>query len=183
MQPIDPSVAHLSGPIAGSSLTRAPGSVPWEKPPQYTSVDEVMHFFLEQFQDPKMVHHFLATMEAGAPLDITIYTILSHGFSEGKWTPSLMILLIKPLTALCMMLLHRANVKYIPSYSPKKGENDDLFAMVAKKKEKDKVTAAEAKKFICAAKTAVAPTATLPEQAAAVPQGGFMSPPSPGDVS
>lgn len=173
--PIPSNALHFSGPIAGSSLTRAPGSVPWEKPPMYTTVDDAMKFFVQQFQNPMMVHSFLATIEAGAPLDVTIYTILSHGFAEGKWTPSLMVMLIKPFTALCVMLLHRAKIKYIPSYSQKKGQLDNIFDLINQKKAQDKVTNMQVKNIVGTAKTATAPSATpMP----ATPAGGLMSPPT-----
>jgi hypothetical protein len=172
--PIDPSVAHLSGPIAGSSLTRAPGSVPWEKPPQYTSVDDAMQFFVKAFQNPDNVHQFLATIEAGAPLDVTIYTILSHGFAEGKWTPSLMILLIKPLTMLLHVMLDRAKIKYIATYTPQKGKLDSLFDLVNQKKTQEKVTSQQVSQFVKVAKDQVAPTTPdIPAPASA----GLMSPP------
>lgn len=175
---LDPSSMHLSGPIPGQSLTVAPGSVPWEKPPMYTTVDQAMKFFLQSFQNEENVHEFLATMESGAPLDTVVYTILSHGFAEGKWTPSLMILLIKPVVTMLAAILKHAGIKYLPSYTPHKGKNDGVFAMLMQKKEKDKVTQEQIKTVMedAKAKEAMPDTGTL---STPPPQSkGFMSMPA-----
>ena len=40
---IDPK--FLAGPIPGSSLTGTPGNTPWENPPQYAAVEDVIEFY------------------------------------------------------------------------------------------------------------------------------------------
>lgn len=161
---------HMSGPIPGSSLTVAPGSVPWEKPPMFTQVDDAVQFIIKQFQNKENVHRFLATMEMGAPLDTTVWTLIQHGFMDGKWTPSLGMLLIKPITYLLTAMLKRAKIKYLISYSPQKGQLDDLFAGLQQKKEKQKVSDTQVKQFMSDAKSQTAAPPTMPT-------GGLMSPP------
>lgn len=160
---------HLSGPIPGSSLTVAPGSVPWEQPSMFTKVDDAIQFILKQFQNKDTVHRFLATMEMGAPLDVVVWTVISHGFTEGKWTPSLGMLLVKPVTYLFLSLLKRAKIKYLVSYSPRKGQLDDLFAGIEMKKKQQKVSETQVKEFIDGAK--------VKEATPTVPSNGLMSPP------
>lgn len=172
--PIDPSVAHLSGPIPGSSLTVAPGSVPWEKPPMFTQVDDAIQYILKQFQSKDVVHQFLATMEMGAPLDTVVWTTLQHGFMSGKWSPSLALLLIKPVTYLFTAMLKRAGVKYITTYSPKKGQLDDLFAGIQQKDKQAKVNSAKVKEFMIDAKSQ--DTSNIPTSAQSL-GNGLMVPP------
>lgn len=148
MAQLSPANAHFSGPIPGESLTRAPGSVPWERPPQYTKVDEVMHYFIQQFQNKDIVHNLLAVIEQGAPLDTVIHTILMHGFTEGKWTPALAIMLVHPLEALFRNMLKRAGIKYINSYTAHKGQNDSVFQAAIDKKDQDAVNTQRAKDFM-----------------------------------
>ena len=38
--------AFIDAPIAGQSLTSEVGGWPWEQPPQYTTVEETLEFYL-----------------------------------------------------------------------------------------------------------------------------------------
>ena len=40
--------AMLNAPIPGMSLTQEPGNMPWENPPELTTIGEVMDFILEK---------------------------------------------------------------------------------------------------------------------------------------
>jgi len=171
--------AQFSGPIPGESLTVAPGSVPWEQPPKFTQVNDAMQYILNKMQDPKQIHAFLATMEMGAPLDAVLWTLIQHGFAEGLWTPSLGIILMQPLAHFFVNILKRAGIKYIPSYTPFKGENDDLFGAVRQKQVKQKIDKEEVKKFEASLKTA-SDTSTM---VSSIPSGGLMSPPTQGATS
>ncbi len=191
--PLNPSQLGLSGPIPGESLTRAPGDAPWEKPPQYAQIDDAMNFIMKQFSDRAHCHGLLAVLEAGAPMDVIVSTILKHGFAEGKWTPSLAALLAKPLALLLHKLATQAGVKYIPSYKNPKNDLNQLLAMVESKKHKEKVTAEQVKKFQAAIKSGVSPGKAADQEPdeddmggpsdndadnapSNIPQGGLMSP-------
>lgn len=168
---------HIDGPIPGQSLTHAPGSVPWEHPPKFTDVNSAMQFLLKQLQDEETVHSFLASIEAGAPLDITVYTVLSHGFAEGLWTPSLMILLVKPLSTLLAAMLRHAGIKALASYTPQKGKLDNVFATIATKQQQAKVQTPKIKELMMQAKNMQLPSSNSPAVVSA--NKGFMSPPNP----
>lgn len=49
----------LTAPIPGQSLTVEPGSVPWEQPPQYVTLEEVVDFYLERLSNPEVIHEIL----------------------------------------------------------------------------------------------------------------------------
>ena len=42
----DPSM--LQGPIPGMSLTQEPGNMPWENPPEFSDIYDVMQFYLDR---------------------------------------------------------------------------------------------------------------------------------------
>jgi hypothetical protein len=102
----------MGGPIPGQSLTRAPGASPWEKPPQYVDPDDAMDFLFKQVTEPKHAHKLLALIGAGGTLSAIVGTILMGGFMEGKWTPDVAILLVKPLTHLLIQLCNMYEVEY-----------------------------------------------------------------------
>ena len=49
----------------------------------------------------------------GVPVDILTRTILFDGFSKGKWTADLLLLLIEPLSVIIMALGERVGIDYV----------------------------------------------------------------------
>ena len=41
----------LSAPIPGQSLTVEPGSVPWENPPEYAKLEDVVKYYTNKLDD------------------------------------------------------------------------------------------------------------------------------------
>lgn len=147
----------MGGPIPGQSLTKEPGASPWEKPPQFTDLDEAMSFLIQNMTEPKVAHKLLALMEAGIPITSILDTLLMQGFMDGKWTPDLAILLAKPLTALLIKIARMYDIE------PTTGAEDTEDV------EEDFIRLADAH----AAKAGKAPPV---EAAPKPPAGGLMSP-------
>lgn len=180
--PLSPTQQVLNGPIPGESLTQAPGSRPYEQPPQYTTIDDAMNSILKSLQDKKNTHHLLALLEAGVPMNVIVGTLLQHGFAEGKWAPSMTFLLMAPLSMLLVRIAKEAGIKYIPSYNGKRDPGlDDLYSIIEKKKAKEKVSTVANKKFEQVLKTAKVSPDTAAQLSPASnmnkSSGGFMSAP------
>ena len=45
----------IDAPIAGQSLTAELGNRPWQQPPQYTTVEEVLEFYVPRLTNPEML--------------------------------------------------------------------------------------------------------------------------------
>lgn len=54
--------------IPGMSLTSEPGNRPWEQPPLYTTLEEVVDFYTEKLTSEKSVQIILSSMEKNVPL-------------------------------------------------------------------------------------------------------------------
>lgn len=108
----------LKAPIPGSSLTKEPGSMPYEKPPQFVRLDEAMHHMMGQLTTPFYLKQLLQLMEMGTSIEAIARTLLFTGFSLGKWTVDLAMLMYKPLMLLLMAIAHRANLKDTPVLLP-----------------------------------------------------------------
>lgn len=104
----------VSGPTNGQSWSHEPKSQAWEKPPQFTKLEEAMHFLMDQLTDTEHLKPLLAIMEAGMPIEAIARTILFTGFSSGKWTPDLGMLMYKPLVLSLIAIAHRAGLKNTP---------------------------------------------------------------------
>jgi hypothetical protein len=76
----------FTGPIPGESLTREPGNAPWEQPPQYAKVEEVVAFYLDKFEDDETLEDFLNILDNDAPLDLIVDTMLLTGEMHGIHT-------------------------------------------------------------------------------------------------
>lgn len=82
----------LDGPIPGESLTAEPKSRPWRRPYQFSSIDEVVEYYIPQFSDETFVTLLTEQIENGVSL-ITIAEIMtSANAMEGKHSIDLAVL-------------------------------------------------------------------------------------------
>lgn len=102
------SMNPLDGPIPGMSLAKTPGESPWERPPQFTAVEDAMEYLYKELLRPKKYKPLIHLLKKKVPLEAVAKTILFAGFMEGKWTYDMVVLMAKPtlqmLTAFSLML-------------------------------------------------------------------------------
>jgi len=101
-------------PIPGQSLTNSPEEpYNWEKPAEYTNSREAMLFVFESLTEPETTANVLLSLSRGIGVidiaSITLYT----GFTEGKWNPDLMTLLMEPTMYMIMALAEKAELDYV----------------------------------------------------------------------
>lgn len=77
---------YLTAPIPGQSLTVEPGSVPWEQPPQYVTLDEVATFYSEKMDDPEAIHELLKLLEMNIPIVSICNGMVKMGLMKGYHT-------------------------------------------------------------------------------------------------
>lgn len=70
--------ALIDAPIAGQSLTSEVGGWPWEQPPQYSTVEEALEFYLPRLTEPTLQNELMNVIEMGLPLT-TIANALQQG--------------------------------------------------------------------------------------------------------
>ncbi len=110
--------AMFSAPIPGHSLTHEPKNMPWEHPPQFVQVDEAMNFLMNQLLEPFYLKQMLQLMNAGMSIEAITRTIIMTGFATGKWTPTLGMLLYKPLMLALISIAKRAGLTDTPVAHP-----------------------------------------------------------------
>ena len=84
-------------PIPGQSLTDEPGNYPWEHPPQYTDVDDVLDRMYDTLTKPTVARQLIAMLDAGVPVEAVVRVITFAGFMEGKFNPDVGFTVIEPL--------------------------------------------------------------------------------------
>lgn len=103
--------SKMSRPVPGESLTGDPDAPrPWENPPRFSSVVEASEFIFGEFTDEDLYPVILDAMDDQIPImDITRF-ILFKGFTDGLWSPDLLLLLIEPTAYILLALAERALV-------------------------------------------------------------------------
>jgi hypothetical protein len=77
---------YLTAPIPGQSLTVEPGSVPWEQPPQYVTLDEVATFYSEKMDDVEAIHELMGLLERNIPIASIANGMVKMGLMKGYHT-------------------------------------------------------------------------------------------------
>lgn len=77
----------LSAPVPGMSLTVEPGSVPWEQPPQYVTVQEVCDFYIDDLTtNQEAIDAAIDALEARVPLTSLAETVMTYSVMKGLHT-------------------------------------------------------------------------------------------------
>tara|TARA_R100000329_G_scaffold106536_1_gene87394 strand:- start:5307 stop:5822 length:516 start_codon:yes stop_codon:yes gene_type:complete len=133
----------IDAPIAGQSLTAELGNRPWQQPPQYTTVEEALEFYVPRLTNPEMLDDLLNVMETGIPLTTLANAIQSSGVMEGKHSLDVGILIMPVLMETMAYLAEEAGIEYeagtnkrIGSDKPSDAAVARALAMVRKKKDK-----------------------------------------------
>src|SRR5712664_3268837 len=110
-QPLQGNKAIAFGaPIPGSSLTKEHGSMPYEKPPQFTKLPDAVNHLMDQLTEPMYMKQLLQLMDAGIAIEAIARTLLFTGFTLGKWTVDLGMLMYKPIMLALIAIAHRAGL-------------------------------------------------------------------------
>lgn len=120
--------------IPGQSLTSIPGNSPWEKPPQYTSLDKAMDSLMRNLGNEKKLIKMVVMLDNKVPVEALVRTILMSGFTEGKWTMDLAMLLSKPLAGMIITAYYLVRKKK-PAYltlDDYRSVDEDLALMIGK---------------------------------------------------
>lgn len=74
---------EFRAPIPGQSLTDAPGSRPWERPPEMTDPEEVIQMYLTKLSSDKATEGILDLIELDTDIRTLTEGILRASVSEG----------------------------------------------------------------------------------------------------
>jgi len=109
--------------IAGQSLTNSPEQpYKWEQPPEFTTVNNANIFILQSLIEEKTYLNLVMSITDGVPVADVASVILYHGFTQGKWNPDLMLLLMEPTMYIIIGLVEKAGIFNYKLYS---GELED----------------------------------------------------------
>lgn len=116
----------FSGPIPGESLTKPPGNAPWEKPPQYAEVDKALAFYMDKFEDPKVLEEILFLLSQDAPLELMVDNMLLYNEMKGRHTGDTSLLIGPVIHDYLKLMADAAGITYreFQGKTPEEKEKD-----------------------------------------------------------
>ncbi len=120
----------LTAPIPGMSLTVEPGSVPWEQPPQYVTIDEVASFYSEKFDNPEAIFELMNILEKGVPVLTIVNSMVKTSIMKGYHTVDTGFLVTPIIVEIVKTLADLNDVKYKVSAEDAAKENSVSPAII-----------------------------------------------------
>jgi len=136
---------NFNSHIPGQSLTREVGSYPWQRPPQYNTVDDAMEFYAKRIMNPMFRDQVAETMELGVPLTSIANALQGSGVMMGKHTIDVGVLILPVIMEMLAYVGDEEGVDYIMGTELEEPDDDkfrDSTIAVAMKKVKSKMEAA-----------------------------------------
>lgn len=115
-------------PIPGQSLTSDPNNpAPYEKPPEFTTINEASEYLFAKFIDEDVYPELMGVLDQGVPIMDVVQTTLFTGFTEGKWNPDLLMLMVEPTAYMLLGLAESADIDPIIYRDQQEDEFDEDF--------------------------------------------------------
>ena len=125
-------------PTPGLALTAELGNRPWQQPPQYTTVEEALQWYIPRLTNPEMLDQLLNVMESGIPLTTIADAMQTGGVMEGKHSLDVGILILPVLIETMAYLAEEAGIEYTEGSNVETSPDiiDDSTMAVVKQKVK-----------------------------------------------
>jgi hypothetical protein len=132
---------QFNAPIPGQMMSAELGSRPFQKPPQYATVDEAMDFYAKRIMSPKLRNNMLDVMEMDVPLTSLANQLQGSGVMMGKHTLDVGILIMPVLVEMLAYIGDEEGIEYDmgmddPEEDPDKIRDSHIYKAMEKVKEK-----------------------------------------------
>jgi hypothetical protein len=103
----------LEAPIPGMSLTTEPGSMPWEQPPQFVTIQQVADFYINNLtEDQEIIDKALDAIESGVPLQSLANGVIMFNMMKGIHTIDVGFLVMPVIVELFITLAELNDIEY-----------------------------------------------------------------------
>lgn len=100
-------------PIPGQGMTAEVGSRPWQNPPQYTTVEQALEFYIPRLVSDDIYDSLLDSMELGIPLTTMADSMQSIAVMQGLHTIDVGILAMPVIIEMLAFIGDDAGVDYV----------------------------------------------------------------------
>lgn len=105
-------IDQFNAPIPGEMLTAEMGARPWQRPPQFNTVEEVIDFYTDKLKDPKLATKAVEVIENGVTIAEFAETLMQANVMEGIHNIDVGILVLPFIVELLEYLCDEAGVEY-----------------------------------------------------------------------
>ncbi len=127
-------------PIPGQSLTAPLGDRPWQNPPQYSTVEQAIQYYMPRLTSDRMAGRLMDMLEMGVPIDTVVDTIQLGGVMEGVHSVDVGML-VSPVLAEAIEQMAKAaevNYKLMGDETDRETPDDSEIALAMMKAAKSK---------------------------------------------
>jgi len=106
-------------PIPGQGLTAELGSRPWQNPPQLSTVDEAIDYYVERLTDESAIEQIADILELGVPIANVANALQLGAVMDGVHSVDIGILVIPVIIELMMYVGDISDVEYTTGLNKK----------------------------------------------------------------
>lgn len=77
---------YLTAPVPGMSLTVEPGSVPWERPPQFVTIEDVAGMYTNRMNNAEAIHELMGLLQRNIPISTIVNGMIKMSIMQGYHT-------------------------------------------------------------------------------------------------
>lgn len=103
----------LHKPIPGISLTGEPGNAPWEQPPKYAAIEEVIDYYSDRITDEDVLPDLIDSIKGNVSLMTIADGMIRVGIMEGMHSIDAGMLVKPVLIELMMSMAEIYGVGYV----------------------------------------------------------------------
>ena len=125
-------VDMFNAPIPGEMLTAEMGGRPWQRPPQFSKVEDVLNYYVDKMVEPKIAGNAVSIMESGVPLTTLSETLMTANVMEGVHSIDTGLLVVPFIMEMLEYLAEEAGVT--PNLGLEEDEDNSIIDSLAAKK-------------------------------------------------
>ena len=123
----------FDAPIPGQSLTAELGARPWQSPPQFTTVDEALEFYVPRMANDSFSEKLIDVMEMGVPLTTLANSMQMNSVMEGKHSVDVGIIIMPVLIEMMRLIGDSAGIEYDTGMDKKEKTRSTLITKALNK--------------------------------------------------
>ena len=102
----------LDAPIPGQGLTAPLGGRPWQRPPEFSTPEQALAFYVEKITDKRTSQKMFDLLELGLPVDKLVDTMQLGGVMEGLHSVDVGMIIAPALHEVITGMADKVGVKY-----------------------------------------------------------------------
>lgn len=104
---------NLQAAIPGMGMTSEMGSRPWQRPPEFNTLDEAIPLYMSALANDKFINSFIESLEVGMPVTSLVDVMIKTSVMEGKHTIDVGMLVAPIMVETLLTLAERSGIDYV----------------------------------------------------------------------